>query len=59
MLGAKQKHIASLHEDKGLTHLEIECTASLCQGGNPDRRAAELEWKWEYVERKCLLHRAG
>lgn len=33
MLGAKQKHIGSLHEDKGLTHLEIECTASLCPQG--------------------------
>ncbi len=43
MLSAKQKHVGSLYEDKGLTHLEIDCTACLYHGGNSDRKATELE----------------
>lgn len=43
MLSAKQKHIGSLHEDKGLIHLEIECTALLYLGGNSDRQAVVVE----------------
>lgn len=56
MLSAKQKHIGSLYEDKGLTHLEIECTAPLHHGGNSDRKATKPEWKGEYLGSKCSFH---